>query len=97
MFVISINYISDLSVVDSYIEEHIAFLDKYYEAGYFIASGRKEPRTGGIILAQASTRAELQEIVAQDPFFKAGIAEYELTEFTPSKVANGFEVLNQPS
>lgn len=93
MYVVSLSYKVDLSEVDKYIEDHVAFLDKYYKNGNFIASGRKVPRTGGIVLAQAESKEVLTTILQEDPFFKLDIAEYEITEFIPTKVANGFESL----
>jgi hypothetical protein len=34
-------------------------------------------------------------ILAKDPFNKAGIAEYEITEFIPGMVAEGYEILQK--
>jgi uncharacterized protein YciI len=93
MFVVSISYTVELSEVDSHIEAHIAFLEKYYAAGNFIASGRKVPRTGGVILAQAESKIALERILQEDPFSQANIARYEITEFISTKVAEEFGVL----
>lgn len=95
MFVVSIEYKVDLSEVDKLIPAHIEFLDKFYELGNFLASGRKVPRTGGIILASANSREALNSILAEDPFYKANVANYEVTEFIPSKFAAGFEDLEK--
>ncbi len=94
VYVVSLSYKVDLSEVDKYIEEHVAFLEKYYEKGNFIASGRKVPRTGGVILAQADSKESLINILQEDPFYEADIANYEIIEFVPTKVAQGFESLN---
>lgn len=93
VYVVSLSYKVDLSEVDNYIDEHVAFLEKYYEKGSFIASGRKVPRTGGVILAQAESKEALMAILEEDPFFKADLAKYEIIEFVPTKVAHGFESL----
>lgn len=93
MFVVSLTYKAELSEVDNYISEHIAYLEKYYDKGNFIASGRKVPRTGGVILAHAESREKLIAILQEDPFYKADVASYEVTEFVPSKVGQGFESL----
>lgn len=93
MFIVSLTYKVDLSEVDEFIEEHVSYLDKYYAKGHFLVSGRKEPRTGGVILAQANDVDELNAILAEDPFYREHLADYEVTEFTPSKFANGFEVI----
>ena len=93
MFIVNLTYIKELSQVDSFISEHNAFLDKFYAENKFICSGRKIPRSGGIILANIKDRSELDEIIRQDPFFKNGIAKYEITEFSPTKFVPGFEQL----
>lgn len=87
MFVILLNYIQPLSEVDRFVSEHREFLDRYYASGHFLLSGRKEPRTGGIILSKAETRAETESIILHDPFKREKIAEYEIIEFLPSMAA----------
>ncbi len=73
-------------------EPHIEFLDKYYAEKKFIFSGRKNPRTGGIILARNVDRETLQEIIKQDPFYENEIADYEITEVIPTKYDEDFAV-----
>lgn len=85
MFIVSLTYICDMSEVDKYLSAHIEYLDKHYKKGIFIASGRKVPRDGGIILAQTENRSELEDILKEDPFNIHGLAKYELTEFVASK------------
>jgi uncharacterized protein YciI len=53
-------------------------------------SGRKVPRTGGIIIADCADRAEIEAIMESDPFF-IGVAEYEIIEFVPSMTAEALE------
>ncbi len=95
MFIVSITYISEMSQIDKYLDAHIEYLDRNYERGVFIASGRKVPRSGGIILAKARTRSELEEILNDDPFKIHNLADYELTEFVPTKAATEFSSLIQ--
>ena len=93
MFIVTLTYKRSLEEVDSHLDAHVAYLKQEYANGSFIASGRKVPRTGGIILCNSKTRAELEAILAKDPFNIAGIAEYDIMEFIPSMVAEGFEKL----
>lgn len=93
MFIVSITYKVELSVVDSHIDEHIAWLESYYEADKFVASGRKVPRTGGIILVNATEVDEVNLIIKDDPFHIAGVANYEITEFIPTMAAKDFEAI----
>ena len=89
MFMISISYIAPLSKVDQHIEAHVSYLDKQYAEGMFLASGKKVPRTGGIILATAQSREELDLIITQDPFYIEQVASFEVVEFIPTKAASG--------
>ena len=93
MFIVSLNYKCGLKEIDKHLDDHVAYLKQEYANGSFIASGRKIPRTGGIILSCVKSRDELELILAQDPFIKAGIAEYDITEFFPSMAAEGLEIL----
>jgi uncharacterized protein YciI len=53
------------------------------------------PRTGGIVLAKASSKEELSSILAEDPFNKQDLADYTVTEFVPNKYAAGLEVFEK--
>ena len=87
MFIINLHYIRPLSEVEQHLSAHRAYLDHYYQSGIFLLSGRKEPRDGGIILAQASDRETIEAVVREDPFYQARVADYQIIEFIPSKSA----------
>jgi uncharacterized protein YciI len=93
MFIINITYTAHLDAIDSCLEAHIDFLDQQYKAGSFIASGRKVPRNGGIILIQLAILKEVNRIIDQDPFKINGLADYEIIEFIPSKTAEPLRFL----
>lgn len=95
MFIINLTYKTELEKVDQFIEPHIDYLNKQYELGHFIASGRKVPRTGGIILSNVASRSELEKIIELDPFKKYDLADYEITEFVPSKTSQELAFLIQ--
>ncbi|WP_299495437.1 YciI family protein [uncultured Shewanella sp.] len=95
MFVVSLTYLVDLSEVEIHLPAHITYLDAQYTAGHFLASGRKEPRTGGVILALADSREVLNDILNADPFKQNGIAHYDVTEFIPTKTAFELDFLNK--
>lgn len=91
MFVVLLTYIKPLEQVEKLLAEHIAFLDCHYASGCFIASGRRVPRSGGVILARGENPEQLQAILVQDPFYCEGVARYDLYPFVPSKMQPGFE------
>ncbi|MGW1591298.1 YciI family protein [Streptomyces sp. NPDC002386] len=91
MFVLELTYTAPLEDVDAALPAHRDWLDEQYEKGHFLASGRKEPRDGGVILAVAEDRARIEEIAAGDPFVAAGVCEYRITEFRATKTAPELE------
>ena len=71
--------------------EHVKFLQKYYKENKFLTSGRKIPRTGGIILSVAKTKEEVEAIMSEDPFCIHKLAEYTVTEFLTSQTHPEFK------
>ncbi len=95
MFIINLTYKTQLEKVDKFLDEHIEYLNEQYELGNFIASGRKVPRTGGIIFSKINDKTKLQNIIEQDPFKINDLADYELTEFIPSKTCDELEFIKE--
>ena len=87
MFVIELVYKADLSQIDAAMKPHMAYLRKHYDAGTFVASGRKVPRDGGIILAIGDDRDAIEAVVREDPFVAQGLADYRLIQFRASQRA----------
>ena len=85
MFIVDLHYIAPLEKLDHHMAEHVKFLNKYYKQNIFIASGRKVPRTGGIILAQTTSHEQLENILKEDPFYRHQLAEFRITEFLTSQ------------
>ena len=85
MHIINLNYIVPLKQLDASMAEHMKFLRKYYQKNVFVASGRKVPRTGGIILALAKSKEEVEQIMSEDPFCIRKLAEFTVVEFMTSQ------------
>jgi len=93
MFIVELTYTADLKEVDKHLDAHIAYLKREYTKGTFVASGRKVPRDGGVILAKTDSLEELNWIIEDDPFYIAGVADFTITEFIPTMTAEGLESL----
>lgn len=93
MFIFNLTYVKPIADVEKVLPAHRAYLDQNYEAKNFICSGRKNPRTGGIILCNCATLEEANHLKEQDPFYKEGIATYEMIEFIPSKAQEAFSAM----
>lgn len=91
MYLLILSYKKGLDAVEKYLDLHKVYLDKYYQLGNFIASGRRNPRVGGVIISKANSIDEVQAIIREDPFHKFEIADYEIIEFEPSKYVEGFD------
>jgi uncharacterized protein YciI len=94
MLIIDLIYKKPMSEVESVLEAHRDFLQTHYDSGLLVASGPKVPRTGGVIIALGDKSA-MEAILKDDPFYKAGVTEYSITEFEPVKHCNAIkEVLS---
>ncbi|MFA3843611.1 YciI family protein [Streptomyces aureus] len=96
MFVVILNYTAPLEEIDRHLEAHNAWLEENFAAGHFLASGRQDPRTGGLILARGSDREELVRILALDPFGQNKVATHTVIDWRPSRASAEAQWLLQP-
>ena len=82
MLIVDLTYIQPLAQVEKHLADHRQFLSQHYAQGNFLASGPKDPRTGGIIIALVDLEA-MNDIIAKDPFYIHQVAEYKITSFDP--------------
>lgn len=92
MFVVSLTYKVPDEIVDFHRPGHMSWLKDAFDGGIFLASGRRVPATGGVLLSKVD-RATLDASLAKDPFYSNGVAEFEIIEFTATSVAEGYENL----
>lgn len=92
MFVVSLTYKVPDEIVDFHRPGHMAWLKDAFDGGIFLASGRRVPATGGVLLSKVD-RATLDASLAKDPFYSNGVAKFEIIEFTATSVAEGYENL----
>jgi uncharacterized protein YciI len=91
MFIIELIYKATLAEIDATMAAHVRFLKKYYAAGNFLVSGRKIPRDGGIILAVAKNRQQIEAIIREDPFYERGLADFRIIHFRASQRADDIQ------
>lgn len=93
IYVAILTYGKPLEEIDAALPAHIEWLNKNYDDGVFIASGRRIPRNGGIILAHGGSQEMIAEIMQQDPFYKLGLATHEIFPFEASKAIDGLNAI----
>ncbi|MFF4319792.1 YciI family protein [Streptomyces sp. NPDC001568] len=95
MFVMELTYTAPIEDVEDLMDAHVAWLDGHYAGGVFLASGRKVPRDGGVILAGGVSRSEIEKIAAGDPFAVAGVCAYRITEFLATKTSSDLATVRE--
>lgn len=95
MFIVLITYERSLEEIDKHLEAHRTYLKEQYDKGNFIASGRRVPRVGGVILSKMISKDELNQVLKKDPYYIAQVADYEIIEFIPNMTATGFDNLKE--
>jgi uncharacterized protein YciI len=83
-----VRYRRPLDEVLRHLEEHRAYLRDLKERGILIASGPLDPRAGGALLLRVAdgdgVQAALDLVRDQDPFVRAGVAQYEIWPWLPN-------------
>ena len=95
MFIISLTYLKPAEEIDALLAAHREYLREQYDNGMFLMSGRMVPRTGGIIIATADSRADIEAVIELDPFNEAGAASYTITEFVLTMTADILSAFKQ--
>lgn len=93
LYVIILSYMRPINEIDAHLAAHTEWLNKGYADGVFLASGRRIPRIGGIIIAKIASLESLQERVCEDPFQRLGLSKTDILPFEPSRCVERFEAL----
>ncbi len=94
MFVLISRFQRPLDEINLSFAAHSKWVQRQYETGRFLVTGRREPPIGGIVVARASSEQELREILTTDPYQQKGLAEYEIFAFDATdfpKRSNAFD------
>lgn len=82
-FVVTIEYIKPMDVVEEHTPAHRAFSAGLKEKGTLLVSGPFNPRTGGMLIIQAEDMNQAVAAFDEDPFKKLDIAKYQVREWVP--------------
>ena len=95
MFIANLKYKKSMKEVNKVLEAHLEYLDKYFEKGKFICTGKKSfPELGGVILFNSNNLEEAKKILYEDPFYIEEISDYEIIEFQPVKFSQNLSIEN---
>ncbi len=83
-FIVEITYTVPFSQVEPVVAAHRAYLQTGYERGWLLMSGPQNPRVGGMVVARAPSRADIEEFFRGDPYQVNKVAAYRIVEFNPA-------------
>jgi uncharacterized protein YciI len=95
MFIVLLKYAAPLEHIDYALPDHRAWVEKQYERGLFLASGRQVPRVGGVIITRPMPRGKLEALLATDPWAEQKLVKYEICEFEATRTAPELMKLNE--
>jgi uncharacterized protein YciI len=87
MYIVLLTYTAPLDAIDDALPDHATWLQQQFEAGHFLVSGRQVPRVGGVIIVRSMVRAELDALLATDPFAVRNLTEYQVVEVQVTRTA----------
>lgn len=90
--VVVLTYVKPLDQVDAQLAAHVEWLKQGYADGIFLASGRKIPRSGGVILAKGDDMDGCK-LAEPDPFQQSGVAKVEIVPFEATMAAPSLQAL----
>lgn len=95
MFIVRLTYKAPIEEIDYLLPDHIEWLAKHYDAGYFLCSGRQPAQLGRVIIARPMPIAKLEALLATDPLAMARMARHEVIEFQATRTAPDMARVNE--
>ena len=93
MFLVDISFINMKKITPELTEKHRAYLATEYQKNNLLFGGRKEPRTGGLLISAHSDKQSLCDMLDKDPFIQSGAVSYSITAFEPVMAAKAYQHL----
>lgn len=86
MCAVLLDYVRPLDDIDAQMAAHVAWLEEGFAQGVFLIAGRRQPRSGGVIVMRGE-RDAVEQVAATDPFVTSGVATFEIVPFNASFAA----------
>jgi len=81
VFVCISQYSVSLEELKTHLDDHIVWLTSLDKTGRVVATGRREPWVGGIMVLAGNSVEDVREVLSTDPFQIRGCAIYHVHEF----------------
>ncbi|MBB3003990.1 uncharacterized protein YciI [Paraburkholderia tropica] len=90
IYIVELTYVRPLDEVMAQLDGHKQWLVSNVREGNVLVAGPLVSKTGGIVVATATSEEELHAMMAQDSFVKEAVAEYRVLAFEPGLVGDLF-------
>ncbi len=84
LFIVTLTCRAAMAEIEAQLPAHRAWLAQHIAEGRFVTAGPLEPRTGGLIVAHAADRTELDALLASDPFVNLGLVDVAVLAAVPA-------------
>ncbi|WP_030168509.1 YciI family protein [Spirillospora albida] len=83
MFVVLLRFSGNKSAAGRHMPAHREWIERGVDDGVFLLVGGIQPGLGGAIVAHGTSREQLEERVAADPFVAEDVVSAEVVEIEP--------------
>lgn len=87
--VLTLTYLQPLEVVDRTRPDHVAWIQREIDAGRLILAGRQDTQQGGVLITGDISTEAAEELMAADPYQRAGLVSYRRVSFNGALRAPG--------
>ena len=95
MFLLNVSYIKSPSQVEPEIKSHGEWVMRHLNEGTFLFAGPKKSGLGGVIAVKDISKEELMNILSEDSYVQADVAEYQIVEFECKLAQKSLEALKR--
>lgn len=85
MYVVLLRFSDNKSQAGQFMDEHNAWIKKGLDDGVFLVVGSLQPNLGGAVVVHNMAKADLDALVAEDPFVANDVVKAEVLEISPAK------------
>lgn len=95
MYLLNVSYNQAPRNVEPHVSRHAVWVRQHFSDGTFLLAGPKKSSLGGVILAKSMLRSELQRLLAEDPYVKAEVVDYQIVDFDCKLARSGLDTLSR--
>ncbi|MFD3974101.1 YciI family protein [Streptomyces cyaneofuscatus] len=88
MFLLLNTYTVPTKAIDEALPRHRRWVEHHFSENHFVFGGRREPRTGGFVIAASDDEDEVRTYLEDEPLFAEGLVTWEIIGLVSQLAAN---------